>query len=70
MEDIYLYEIFGDTWGIVKANSKEEAEQKVRAAYKKHDSGYSEYTLVTIRSKDEEPNCWFADSPDVLEVWE
>lgn len=54
--------------GVVIADSKEEAEQKVRKAYKKHDSGYSEDTQVIIKNKNDEGN-WFEDAPDVLEVF-
>lgn len=67
MENIYLYEILGESWGVVKANNKEEAEQKVREAYKKHDTGYNEDTPVIIKDKDN--SNWFADAPDVIEVF-
>ena len=68
MNNVWLYEILGESWGIVKATTKEEAEQKVREAYKKHDSYYDEYTPVIIKSKDEGGH-WFADYPDVIEVY-
>lgn len=68
MENIYLYEILGELWGVVIANSKEEAEKKVREAYQKHDSDYDEFTPVIITEKDKDGR-WFADSPDVIEVW-
>ncbi len=68
MENIWLYEILGESWGVVKAVTKEEAEQKVREAYKKHDTGYDEYRPILIKAKKEEPS-WFADCPDVLEVY-
>ena len=45
----------------------EEAEQKVREAYKKHDTGYNEDTPVIIKDKDN--GNWFADAPDVIEVF-
>lgn len=68
MENIWLYEIFGESYGIVIADNKEIAEEKVRNAYKKHDSLYNENTPIIIKSKDEDGN-WFMDSPDVLEVF-
>lgn len=68
MDNIWLYEVFGEAWGVVKANTKEEAEQKVREAYKKHSIEYDEYRPVNIKSK-EEDHCWFADCPDVWEVY-
>lgn len=67
MKNIWLYEILGESWGVVKADTKEEAEQKVREAYKKHDTGYDEDTPVIIKSKDN--GNWFADAPDVIEVF-
>lgn len=68
LENIWLYEVCGDSWGVVKANSREEAEHKVREAYKKHSSGYGEYQPIYITSK-EEASGWFKDCPDVLEVF-
>lgn len=68
MGNMWLYEIMGESWGIVIADSKEDAEQKVREAYKKHDSNYSEDTQVIIKNKNDEGN-WFEDVPDVLEVF-
>ena len=71
MDNIYMYEILGESWGIVIASSKEEAEQKVRESYKKHDSDYDEHSPVYIMDKKEYEanNNWFPDSPDVLEVF-
>ena len=67
MKNIWVYEILGESWGVVKADNKEEAEQKVREAYKKHDTGYNEDTPVIINDKDN--GNWFADAPDVIEVF-
>ena len=67
MEDIWLYEVLGISWGIVKADTEEEAEQKVREAYKKHSINFDEYIPIIIRPKTE--SNWFADCPDVLEVY-
>ena len=68
MENIWLYEIFGESWGVVKAKNKEEAEYKVKEAYRKHDTSFNEHTPIIIKSYNEENN-WFPDSPDVLEVY-
>lgn len=68
MDKIWLYEILGESWEVVIADTREAAEEKVRAAYRKHDSGFCEDTPIIIRSKEEE-QCWFEDSPDVLEVY-
>lgn len=69
MEKIYLYEILGESWGIVIADSKEQAKEKVKSAYQKHDTSYSEHTPVHIIKATEAENNWFSDSPDVLEVY-
>lgn len=34
MENLWLYEILCEAWGVVKAENKEETEQKIREAYK------------------------------------
>lgn len=68
MENLWLYEVLCEAWGVVKAENKEEAEQKVREAYKKHDTSFDEYTPIFIKAYNEENN-WFSDSPDVLEVY-
>lgn len=68
MDNIWIYEVWGESWGVVKANSRKEAEEKVREAYRKHDTGYSEYRPVVIKSIYEDNN-WFPDCPDVLEVY-
>ena len=68
MDNVWLYEVLGESWGVVKATTREEAERKVRDAYKKHDTCYNEDTSVIIKSKDED-NTWFTDCPDVIEVY-
>lgn len=68
MENIYIYEIPEDTYGIVIASDPITAEQKVRDAYQKHDTGYDKSWQVIIKNK-EEGGVWFADSPDVIEVF-
>lgn len=68
MENIYLYEILNESWGIVIAESAKDAEIKIIAAYTKHDSDYHEETPISIKKATMSGN-WFADSPDVLEVY-
>lgn len=68
MENIWLYEILGDAWGIVIAKDKREAHEKVREAYLKHDTSFNKYTPIEIKTYNEENN-WFEDSPDILEVY-
>jgi len=68
MDDIWLYEISGESWGVVKAETRESAKAKVREAYKKHDTQYCANTPIIIKSKEEDGN-WFSDAPDVLEVF-
>lgn len=68
MENMWLYEIKGESWGVVIADSIEEAEKKVRGAYKKHDSDYNADTPVIIKNKEDDGN-WFPDAPDVIEVY-
>lgn len=61
--DYWYYVIEDGGRGIVKADSPEDAEIKVRNAYKKH-GGLSEYTTVEIYGD----ICYFDDSPDVIEI--
>ena len=69
MENIWLYEVLGQAWGVVKALTKEEAEQKVKKAYMKHCNDFDEYIPIVVKSKEEEQGFWFTDCPDVLEVY-
>ena len=62
----FCYAIEDGGLGIVKANSPEEAEQKVRDGYNKH--GYlSDSTQIKIYDIYQEP---FDDAPDVIEIYE
>ena len=69
MENIWIYEVWGESWGIVKANNKKEAEEKVRKAYRKHDTGWWDVSRVVVIKSIYEDNNWFSDCPDVLEVY-
>lgn len=40
MENLWLYEVFGNSWGVVIAETEKEAEQKVREYYKEHSDWY------------------------------
>lgn len=67
-KEIWVYEIFGDVYGVVKAETKEEAEQKVRNAYKDHYTEFNGFHKIIIKSIYEDSR-WFSDHPDVLEVY-
>ena len=69
MENIWIYEVWGESWGIVKANSRKEAEEKVREAYRKHDTGWWDESRTVIIKSIYEDDRWFPDCPDVLEVY-
>ena len=40
VNNLYIYEVYGQSRGIVYAKNKKDAELKVREAYKKHDTGW------------------------------
>lgn len=69
MENIWLYEVWDESWGIVKANSRKEAEEKVREAYRKHDTSWWDESRTVIIKSIYEDDRWFPDCPDVLEVY-
>ena len=62
----WIYTFDDDTYGIVKANTEEEAKQKVLKAYIEHGGYESDITedMIEIENSD---NHWFADNPDVIE---
>ena len=62
----FSYCIEDDGIGIVKAENKVEAEQKVRKAYNTH-SYLSNDTCVGISGIE---SAWFEDSPDIIEIAE
>ena len=61
----FYYEIDDGGKGIVAADSAEEAELKVRSAYKKH-GGLDDLTPVRIYDS----FSWFKDEVDVIEIAE
>lgn len=68
MKNIWIYEVHDQCYGIVKANNRKEAEEKVREAYRKHDTGWWDASRTVIIKSIHEDNNWFSDCPDVLEV--
>lgn len=67
---LYIYEVYGQAKGIVYAESKKDAEQKVREAYRKHDSAWWDHSRTVNIWSIYENNSWFSDCPDVIEVGE
>ena len=63
----WIYTFDDDTYGIVKADTEDEAKQKVLKAYTEHGGYESEITedMIEIENID---NHWFSDNPDVLEL--
>lgn len=55
--------------GIVRADSIDDAREKVKVAYKAHSDCYDEQRdNISIWELDE--NSWFEDNPDVIEIME
>lgn len=65
--DYWLYYLEDGGVGIVKADSSDEAERKVREAYAKHSGNNGEFT-EQIGIYEFDGSNWFEDSPDVFEV--
>lgn len=63
----YVTDYYSGGKGIVLANSKEEARQKVMDAYLKHGYSKNELSELEVWKIEESP---FEDAPDVLEVWQ
>ena len=64
---IWKYSIEQGGLGIVFAESKADAQEKVRAAYNAHSGGDKFTEEITIS---EIENGWFYDHPDVFEIEE
>ena len=65
--NLYAYRIEELAVGIVKAESYEDAREKVKAAYLKHNDCFDlERDVVEIKEIAEDS--WFSDNPDVVEV--
>jgi hypothetical protein len=65
---LYVYRIEELAVGIVKAKSYEDAREKVKAAYFKHNDCFDSERDVVEIEKIVENNSWFSDNPDVVEV--
>ena len=66
--NLYAYRIEELAVGIVKAESYEDAREKVKAAYLKHNDCYDpERDFIDLKEISENDS-WFSDNPDVVEV--
>lgn len=70
MENIWVYSIEEDgARGIVIADSKEDAESKVKKAYRKHGYGKDfNFSDMKVWSATEINEGYFNDCPNVLEI--
>lgn len=65
---LYAYRIEELAVGIVKAESYEDAREKVKATYLKHNDCFdSERDFIELKEIAEDDS-WFSDNPDVVEV--
>lgn len=66
--NLYAYRIDELAVGMVKAESYEDAREKVKAAYLKHNDCFdSERDFIEL-GKIMENDSWFSDHPDVIEI--
>lgn len=66
--NLYAYRIDELAVGIVKAESYDDAREKVKAAYLKHNNEYNpERDFVELKQISKN-NSWFSDNPDVIEI--
>lgn len=70
INNLYIYEVYGQSRGIVYAKNKKDAELKVREAYRKHDTGWWDQNRTVNIWSVHENNSWFLDCPDVIEISE
>ena len=69
VRNLYGYTIDELATGIVRADSIEDAREKVKVAYKAHSDCYDEQRdNISVWKLDE--NSWFEDNPDVIEIME
>ena len=66
--NLYAYRIEELAVGIVKAESYEDAREKVEAAYLKHNDCFDLERDVVELKEIAENDSWFSDNPDVVEV--
>lgn len=66
--NLYAYRIDELAIGMVKAESYEDAREKVKTAYLKHNDCFnSERDFIELK-KIVENDSWFSDNPDVIEI--
>lgn len=66
--DLYAYRIEELAVGIVKAESYEDAREKVKMAYLKHNDCFDlERDFIELKEIVEDDS-WFSDNPDVIEI--
>lgn len=66
--NLYAYRIEELAIGMVKAESYEDAREKVKAAYLKHNEYFDlERNFIELK-KIVENDSWFSNNPDVIEV--
>lgn len=66
--NLYVYRIEELAVGIVKAESYEDAREKVKAAYLKHNDCFdSERDFIELKEIAENDS-WFSDNPDVVKI--
>lgn len=66
--NLYTYRIEELAVGIVKAESYEDAREKVKTAYLMHNDCFdSERDFIELKEIAEDDS-WFSDNPDVVEV--
>ena len=66
--NLYAYRIEELAIGIVKAKSYENAREKVKMAYLKHNDCYDPERDVVELKEIAENDSWFSDNSDVVEV--
>ena len=66
--NLYAYRIEELAVGIVKAESYEDAREKVKAAYLKHNDCFNSERDFIELEKIVKNDSWFGDNPDVIEI--
>ena len=66
--NLYAYRIEELAVGMVKAESYEDAREKVKAAYLKHNDCFNSERDFIELEKIVKNDSWFGDNPDVIEI--
>lgn len=66
--NLYAYRIEELAVGMVKAESYEDAREKVKAAYLKHNDCFNSERDFIELEKIVKNDSWFSDNPDVIEI--